>query len=86
VYLHFLLPVSDLRRNYPNVLAYHLEGVELFLDLLGEHGCEPIAGGDIPTAIVLRAGPSIVELNPRAKANVPGTLRCTGKASCAGVW
>jgi len=49
------------------VRTHHLEGVELFLDLLGEHGREAVARSNLAPTVVLAAGPCIVKHDPRAE-------------------
>lgn len=46
---------------------FHLEGVELFLDLLGQHGRQAVAGSDLTPTVVLAARPGVVEHDPGAK-------------------
>ena len=67
--------------------TYHLEGVELFLDLLCKHRGKPVAGCDVsPTVVVLRR-PCIVKLNTWAKSDISLTgLRCSGETSRASIW
>ena len=48
----------------------HLEGVELLLDLLCQHGSQSVAGGDFTTTIVLLAGPSIMENDARRECRI----------------
>ena len=68
VHLHFLLyRVSKFAGREPNQQTYHLESIELLLDLLGKHWCETIAGSNLSSSVVLSARPGIVELDTRAE-------------------
>ena len=49
---------------------YHLERVQLFLDLLRKHWCQPIAGGNLSTTVIICAWPRIMELNARTETDV----------------
>lgn len=51
--------------------THHLEIVDLLTDLLGKQRRQAVAGCDITTAIILAAGPGVVELNPRVPVDVP---------------
>lgn len=53
--------------------TYHLEGVQLLFDLLSEHRCQPVAGCNLSSTIILSARPGIMKLNSWAEANVPGS-------------
>jgi len=58
--------VSNLCGKYDRVgLTYHLEGIQLLLDLLCQNGRQAIAGSNVTSAIILRAAPGVVELNTR---------------------
>jgi hypothetical protein len=54
----------------PKINAYHLEGIELLLDLLCQQGSQSIAGGDFTTTIILLARPSIMENEARRECRV----------------
>ena len=67
-------------------MTYHFERVQFLLDLLREHRCQPVAGGNLSAAIVVGSRPGVVELDARAKGDVfEGSLRCTGQAPRARV-
>lgn len=51
-------------------IPYHLESIELLLDLLRQHGSETVASCNVAAPVVLRARPSVVKLDARAKADV----------------
>ncbi len=53
--------------------TYHFEGVELLLDLLGQHWRQPIASRNIASAVVIVAAPGIMKLDSWIEADVPGT-------------
>lgn len=72
--------------NRGKQIAHHLERVQLLLDLLRKHRSEPVASGNLPTAVVVRSGPCVVELETRAERDI--TTRPVGRAGqapCAGV-
>lgn len=52
-------------------MTYHFECIEFLLDLLRKEGCETIARSNLPTTIIVGTRPSVMELDPRAKANRP---------------
>lgn len=62
------------------VMPYHFEGVQLFLDLLSQHGSETIACCNLPPPVVFHAWPSIVELDSRTEADV--VFRDSSHAPC----
>ena len=84
VNLHLLHSMLVVLAN-PSAKTYHLEGVELFLDLLCEHRSQPVARSNLSTSVVIGRRPRIVELDARAKADSNGPLRCAWQASGAGV-
>jgi hypothetical protein len=62
--------------------AYHLEGVQLLLDLLRKHGGQSVAGSNLTATIVLLTRPSIVEDDTGRESSV--TLgRSVGSVWCA---
>ena len=63
------------------LLAHHLKSIQFLLNLLCEHGSEPIARSNLPAAVVVRSRPGIVELYTRAKGNVLRTVWSVRKAS-----
>ena len=63
-------------------MTYHLEGVELLLDLLRQHRGQPIACGDIAPTVVLRGSPDVVELHFGVPGYVSHSLPLR-EASCA---
>lgn len=50
--------------------TYHLERVQLLLDLLSKEGRQAIACSNLPSSIVLSRWPGVVELDARAEADV----------------
>lgn len=83
MHFHFLFNICQLSIHPSSSLStYHFEIVELLLDLLSQHGCEPVAGRDLSTPIVLLARPSIVEHDSGGESGVPlGTA--VGRAGVA---
>lgn len=64
--------------------TYHLEAVELLLNLLCKHWGESVAGGDFATAVIIRGRPGIVELNAWAEAYIPkASIGSIGQTPCA---
>ena len=51
-------------------MTYHLESIELLLDLLGKHWREAVAGGNLSSSVVFSTGPGIVELDPGAECSI----------------
>ena len=60
--------------------AYHLERVELFLDLLRKHRRETVAGRNLAPSVVLLAWPCVVEDDARRERRVslPALWRSRG--------
>ena len=50
--------------------TYHLEGIELFFDLLGEHRSQAVASRYLTTAVVLATWPCVVKLDSRAERDI----------------
>lgn len=63
--------------------TYHLESVQLLLDLLSKEGRQAIARRNLTSSIVLSWWPSVVELYARAEADIASckTPRRAGQAS-----
>jgi hypothetical protein len=83
--LHFLhgMLVESIRNRQ---VTYHLEGIEFFLNLLRQHRCEPIAGRNISSTVVVLRRPGIVELYTWAECDVSfATLWCAGETSGASI-
>ena len=82
MYFHLLSRVSHNLVEANSRLSYHLEGVELLLDLLSKHRGEPVAGRNLTTSVVFSAGPCIVKDEPRGEGGVPprSALGCAGSA------
>lgn len=76
MHLHFLQTVS---KQFPmdpaSVSAYHLEIVQLLLNLLSKQRSQAVTSCDLAASVVFAAGPCLVKLNARTKHNVPGGLR-----------
>lgn len=51
-------------------LHFHLEGVELFFDLLSKHWSQAVACCNFTPTVVLAARPGIVELDPRTECSI----------------
>jgi hypothetical protein len=79
--LHLMLAVCT---RLPKGRTYHLERVELLLDLLCKDGSESVASSNLSTSIVVRSRPSIVELDARAEADPDRALR--GRGQAPGAW
>lgn len=58
--------------------TYHFEGIELLLDLLGQHWCQAVAGSDLAPTVILLAGPSIVKNDSWREGSIAlrAALRC----------
>ena len=67
---HLLYFMSVITWNCRESRAYHLESIQLLLDLLSKHGCETVAGGNFSASVVFHTRPSIMKLNPRTEAYV----------------
>lgn len=63
---HISLPLTQGRLQE----AYHLESVQLLLDLLSKQWCQTVTGGYISPSVVFRGTPHIVKLYPRTEADV----------------
>jgi hypothetical protein len=71
VYFHFLSSrISKLVKKVEKHQTYHLESVELLLDLLGKHWCKAIAGCNLTSSVVFSTRPGIMELNSRAERSI----------------
>ena len=64
-----------------NQITYHLERVELLLDLLCQDGSQAVAGCNVATAIVVGSTPSIMELNARRECDDFATGGSRGHAA-----
>lgn len=51
---------------------YHFESVQLLLDLLSKEGRQAIACSNLTSSIILPGWPGVMELYPRAEANIAG--------------
>jgi len=61
---------------------FHLEGVQLFLNLLGQHRCQTIARCNVSAPIILLARPDIMELDARTERDgTGGSIRRAGNAA-----
>ena len=52
--------------------TYHLESIQLLLDLLSKEGRQAIACSNFASSVILTRWPGVVELDTRAEADVPG--------------
>lgn len=52
--------------------TYHLESVQLLLDLLSKEGRQAIACSNLTSSIILPWWPGVVELYARAEADIAG--------------
>lgn len=64
---HFLQSSLAINSQQRNMTTDHFERIELLLDLLSKHGCQPVAGGNLSASVILAAGPSIVKLYSRTE-------------------
>lgn len=55
---------------------YHLESVQLLLDLLCKHWGKAVAGSNLSSTVVFSTRPGIMELNPLAECSISFGLRC----------
>lgn len=60
--------------------SYHLESIELLLDLLREHRRQTIASSDLSSAIILRACPSIMIVRCVLPRDIAFRGRCCRRA------
>lgn len=65
--------------------TYHLECVQLFLNLLGQQGRKAVARGNLAAPVVFATGPGIVEGDARAEADVELGAGAGGCGSTVGV-
>ena len=54
------------------MITYHLESIQLLLDLLSKEGRQAVARSNFASSIILGWWPGVVELYTRAEADVPG--------------
>ena len=84
MHLHFLpLTVSIPSETRGQLqFAHHLEGVQFLLDLLGEHGRQPIARSNFAATVVLLARPGVVvhETGIESGVALHRSLRCARRA------
>ena len=69
--------------DYWNVKnTYHLESIQLLLDLLSEEGGQAIARCNLTSSVILARWPGVMKLYARAEADVAGckTPRRAGQA------
>ena len=52
------------------MVYYHLESIQLFLNLLCKHGCQTVAGSNLSSSVILSAGPGVVKLNTRTERGI----------------
>lgn len=62
-------------------MTYHLERVELLLDLLCQDRSQAVASCNVATAIVVGSTPSVMELNARRECDAFTTSRSRGHAA-----
>ena len=67
-------------RQTTSKTAYHLEAIQLLLNLLCQHRCQPITSSDLASSIIKVARISVMKLDPWTKRDVP---RCV-TAWCSG--
>jgi hypothetical protein len=85
VNIHLLCAVStNSIPHYPGE-PYHLERVQLLLDLLRQKRSQPITSGNLTTAVVFAARPSVMEGDTRAKADVVFGSRARRSGCTVGV-
>lgn len=81
---HFLCRVSTPLIAHQK-LTDHLESIEFFLDLLGQHRRQTVASSYFPSSIIFHAWPSVMELDARTEADVSadglGRARHTSRRS-----
>ena len=58
--------------------TYHLESVQLLLDLLSKEGRQAIACSNFTSSIILPWWPGVMELYARAEADIPGCKTSRG--------
>ncbi len=83
MHFHFLRGVRyNESKDWIEFQTYHLEGIELLLDLLSKHWRQAIAGRNLASSIVFAARPCIMELNPWTKCGIAfgSTRRCIWNA------
>jgi len=83
--IHFLFHQSASWFLQCYMCRYHLECVQLLLDLLGQQGRKAVARGDLAAPVVFATGPGIVEGDARAEANIELRVRAGGCGSTVGV-
>ena len=67
--LHFLYMISNCLWNVQQP-TYHLEAVELLLDLLSEHRSQAITSSNLSTSVILPTRPRVVKPNLRTETYV----------------
>jgi len=65
--------------------TYHLECIQLLLDLLGQQGRKTVARGYLAAPVVFATGPGVVEGDARAEADVELRAGAWGCGSTVGI-
>jgi hypothetical protein len=88
VNLHLLSrPVSDLGATTLNSqkCTYHLEGVQLLLDLLSQHRCQAVARSNLAPTVILLTRPRLKKDNPGTKSRIALHASLGGSGAALGV-